>query len=62
LNPKPSIEPLEDPDSQLLRDKMRLELDAYIPAAMTDLTNQRAGGKPATRPTELIHDIKPNEP
>jgi phosphoglycerol transferase MdoB-like AlkP superfamily enzyme len=60
LNPNPAIEPLDDPASKTVLDKMRFELDGYVQSAMTDLTNQHGAGSggtkgPTTKPGELLH-------
>jgi hypothetical protein len=62
LNPTPSIEPLTDPASIVLRDRMQLEINAYVQSAMSDLTSQHGGGRtPVIQPVELLHEREDND-
>lgn len=53
LNPDPTIEPLEDRESQILMQEMRRQLYAYIQAAVCELASQKAGPPPG----ELLHSV-----
>jgi len=39
----PSVKPIEGPDAPAIEKTMERELRAYVQAALTDLTEQRAG-------------------